>query len=102
MIYKGTWVEVEEVVLTSAERSTVIPEETRKTPLMMWAKGHCQTDSDIGQVVEIKTITGRYLTGVITEVAPRFTHDFGNFIEEIMYIGPQARDMLWGDKNEQV
>ena len=100
MIKKGTWVEVEEVVLTPEERSTAIPEETRKTPLKMWAKGHSQTDSEIGQVVEIETVTGRHLTGVITEIEPRYTHDFGDFIEEIMYIGPQARAMLWGDKNE--
>ena len=100
MIKKGTWVEIEEVVLTPEERSTAIPEETRRTPLKMWTKGHSQADSEIGEIVEIKTVTGRYLTGVITEEAPRFTHDFGDFIEEIMYIGPQAREMLWGDNNE--
>ena len=35
MIKKGTWVEVEEIVLLPEDRSTAIPEETKKTPLKM-------------------------------------------------------------------
>ncbi len=100
MISKGTWVEVEEVVLYPEDRSTAIPEETKKTPLKIWAKGFLQEDSELGKRAEIKTVTGRIIEGTITEVEPRFQHDFGDFIAEIMYIGPQAKEILWGEDNE--
>ena len=33
MIKKGTWVEIEEIVLIPEERSQSIPDETKQTPL---------------------------------------------------------------------
>lgn len=98
MIEKGTWVEIEETVLKPEERSSAIPEDTKKTPLKMWAKGICLSECNIGEEVEIKTVIGRVLRGKVTEVRPRYTHDFGDFIDEIMYIGPQAKQILFGDK----
>ena len=96
MIEKGTWIEIEEEVLSPEDRSSAIPDETKKTPLRMWAKGHCLSECNIGDTVKIETVTGRILSGIVTEEKPRFTHDYGDFVEEIMYIGPQAREMLWG------
>lgn len=100
MIKKGTYVEIEQVVLEICDRSQAIPEETKKTPLMSWLKGYLQEDANIGEVVEVRTTTGRLEKGVMTMEKPGYTHDFGEFVEELMFIGPQAKEILWGDKNE--
>jgi len=100
MIKKGTWVEIEEVVLQPEDRSNAIPEETKKTPLKLWAKGFCLEECEIGEVAKIETVTKRILKGKVTEVNPRYIHDFGDFVQDIMYVGPQAREILWGDGNE--
>lgn len=100
MIKKGTWVEIMQIVLTPEERSNAIPEDTKNTPLKLWAKGFCLSDCEIGGEVEIETITKRVLKGVATEEKPGFSHDFGEFVEEVLYIGPQAKELLWGDGNE--
>lgn len=98
MIKKGTWIEIEEVVLKTEDRSSAIPEETKKTPLKVWAKGFCLEDCEKGAEASIETVTGRILKGIVTEEKPRFTHDYGDFVEEIMYIGPQAKEILWGSR----
>lgn len=100
MIKKGTWVEIVQEILSPENRAHNIPDETKCKPLMLWAKGTLLQDSSIGKEAEIKTICGRTLKGVITEENPRFTHDFGDFVPELMYIGPQAKSLLWGDDNE--
>jgi 2-amino-4-ketopentanoate thiolase alpha subunit len=94
MIKKGTWIEIEVEVLEPEERSRNLPEETRKTALMMWAKGWALSDCAVGDTVEIETVTGRILTGKVTEKEPGFDHDFGEFVPEIMYIGRQAKAII--------
>lgn len=98
MIKKGTWVEIEEIVLKPEERSGSIPDDTKKTPLKVWAKGYCQEDCNIGEEAEIKTTTGRILKGTVTMEKPGFTHGFGEFVEEIMYIGSQAKEILFSEQ----
>lgn len=100
MLSKGSYVEIQNQVLSSEERALNIPEETRKTPLKLWAKGFLQEDSDIGEMGKILTVNGRRLEGIITELNPPYTHDFGEFVPEILYIGSQAKGILWGDKIE--
>lgn len=98
MLSKGSYVEIEKQVLSSEERAFNIPEETRKTPLKLWAKGFLEEDSEIGKVGKIVTINSRHLEGIITELNPSYTHDFGEFVPEILYIGTQAKAILRGDK----
>lgn len=100
MIKKGAFVEIVQEVLSPEDRAHNLPEETKCKPLMLWAKGILQEDSCIGEEAEIKTVCGRLLKGVITEENPRFIHDFGDYVPEVMYIGPQAKSILWGDDNE--
>ena len=98
MIKKGTWVEVERMVLSSEERSNNVPEDTKKTPLMMWVKGFCLEDCEIGSEVEVETLTGRIEKGVVTELEPSFNHGFGKYVGEIAYIGKQAKEILFGEE----
>lgn len=100
MISKGSYVEITLEVLSPQERASNIPEDTKVTPLTLWAKGWLQEDSNIGMKAKITTVSNRVLEGVITEVNPAYTHDFGDFIPEVMHIGAQAKSILWGDKFE--
>lgn len=97
MIQKGTWVEVERLVLTPEDRSNAIPKDTKKTPLRMWVKGFCLNDCEIGEEVEVETIIGRKEKGKVTQVEPAFDHNFGKYVSEITYIGKQAREILFED-----
>ncbi|WP_102400554.1 2-amino-4-oxopentanoate thiolase subunit OrtA [Haloimpatiens massiliensis] len=98
MIEKGTWVEITRVVLEPEERADNIPEDTKKTPLKMWVKGFCKRECDIGEEVEIETLTGRCEKGIVTDVEPRYVHDFGEYVREISLIGIQARKILSDEK----
>ncbi|MFD3156437.1 2-amino-4-oxopentanoate thiolase subunit OrtA [Haloimpatiens sp. FM7330] len=95
MIKKGTWVEVTKIVLTPEERSCNIPKDTKVTPLKMWVKGNCKSDCDIGDEVEVETLVGRCEKGIVTAVEPAYTHNFGKYINEISFIGRQARKILF-------
>lgn len=100
MLEKGSYVEIVQQVLSIEERASNIPEETRRKPLALWAKGFLLEDSNLGESAKIKTINDRILEGIVTEVNPSYTHDFGEFVPEILYIGAQAKSILWGEENE--
>ena len=36
----GDWVEIEETILSPEERTSRLPEDTKKTPLKQWLKGN--------------------------------------------------------------
>ncbi|MDF2880880.1 MAG: 2-amino-4-ketopentanoate thiolase [Clostridiaceae bacterium] len=94
MIKKETWVEIEETVLYPEERAENIPVETKETPLKVWIRGNCLNDCNIGQVVQVKTNSGRILKGKVVCANPGYYHSFGDYVEEIAYIGSQAREIL--------
>ncbi|MBC2400003.1 small nuclear ribonucleoprotein (snRNP)-like protein [Clostridium tetanomorphum] len=94
MIKKGTWVEVEEIVLAPEDRAKNIPEETRKTPLKCWIRGNCLDDCDIGSEVQVETVVGRIVKGKVVEVEPGYYHSFGKYVKEIEYIGREARALI--------
>jgi len=98
---EGTWVRIHDIILTPEERATNLPDDTKKVPLEMWTKGFLLEEASIGDMVEIKTITGRTVRGTLVEVNPYYTHDFGKFVPEILEIGLQLKEALWGgDLNE--
>lgn len=94
MIKKGTWVEVEEIVLLSEDRATAIPEETKKTPLKCWTRGKCLSECEVGAQVQVETNIGRIATGIVVEVEPGYYHTYGKYVEEISNIGKQAREII--------
>lgn len=94
MIKKGTWVEVEEIVLTPQDRATNIPDETKKTPLKCWIRGKCLSDSELGNEVQVETNVGRIARGTIVDIEPGYYHTYGKYVEEISNIGKQAREMI--------
>ena len=94
MIKKGTWVEIEEIVLTPEDRAKNIPEETRITPLKCWIRGNCIRDCELGETVEIETNVGRIVKGILVDVEPGYYHTYGKYVSEIGNVGKQARKII--------
>jgi hypothetical protein len=91
---KGDWVQIHQIVLKPEERPAHLPEDTKKVPLELWVKGFIEHDANIGDEVEIITLTGRRVKGELVEVNPKYEHGFGEFVPEILQIGIQLRGIL--------
>ncbi len=87
----GDWVEIERVLLEPAERSSNLPEDTAAQPLRVWLKGFARGDARIGDEVDIETMTGRVVRGVLTDVNPGYTHTFGRPAPELTAVGRDLR-----------
>ncbi|MFZ5966018.1 MAG: 2-amino-4-oxopentanoate thiolase subunit OrtA [Bacillota bacterium] len=98
---KGDWVQIYNIVLTSEERAPQVPEDTKKVPLESWVKGFIQVDAEIGQEVDIVTMTGRKVQGKLVAVNPAYTHNYGKFVPELLQIGIQVRGILAGGENHE-
>lgn len=85
------WVEVEYVLLEPEDRSPGLPPETAEKPLKAWVKGFAQGDVAIGDEVTVTTMTGREVTGTLTEVNPGYTHTFGKPAPELVHVGRDLR-----------
>lgn len=96
MVKKGEWVRIHKVILKPEERAPQVPDDTKKVPLEMWVKGFLQADANIGDEVEIETVTGRRETGELVELNPYYTHNFGVFVPELIEIDKQVRGILFG------
>jgi hypothetical protein len=98
---KGDWVNVHDIVLTSEQRAPQVPEDTKSVPLELWVKGIAQSSANLGDLVEIETLTGRKVTGKLVDVFPTYTHSFGDYVPELHTISTQLRSILFGgDQNE--
>lgn len=89
-IAKGTWVEIEQVVLTPEQRAPSLPEDTKQTPYLLHVSGFLQAEAKMGQEVTIRTIIGRELSGTLKTVLPSYSHSFGTVIPELLSIGTEA------------
>lgn len=96
MIKRGEWVRIHKIILQASERAPQVPDDTKKVPLEFWVKGFLQKDAEMGEEVEIETVTGRKETGELIEVNPYYTHDYGKFIPELLVIDKQTRDIVFG------
>jgi len=99
-VKKGTLVEIEQVILTPRERAPQVPEDTKKVPLVMRARGILTDDSVIGKEAKVETVTGRVLTGMLMEENPAYDHGFGPPIPELVPIGRETRDILKKNRKE--
>ena len=87
----GDWVEVESILLEPADRAASLPEETAEKPLMMWVKGFAAFGAGMGETVEVETMTGRKVTGKLTDVNPGYFHTFGRPVAAIVHVGRDLR-----------
>ena len=101
MVKKGEWVQIHKIVLTPEQRAPQVPEDTKKVPLELWVKGYLQQDANIGDEVTIKTRTNRIETGKLLEVNPYYKHNYGKFVPELLAIGDQVKDILFGGADNE-
>lgn len=93
-IAKGTWVEVERVVLPAGERAPRVPEETQRVALEMRVKGVLTHDAALGEEVELVTAAGRRIRGALRRAQPPYDHGFGAPIAELQSVGEELRALL--------
>ena len=97
MAKKNDWVQIHINVLKPEERATNIPDDTRHVPLEMWVKGHLLDETaDIGDLVRVRTKTGREVSGTLCAVNPSFKHNFGDYIPELDAIDDTVKSILFG------
>jgi hypothetical protein len=88
------WVEVSYTLLKPADRSTNLPEETASKPLVAWVKGFALAGAAMGEELTVRTLTGREVSGVLTDVLPGYTHTFGRPPAQIVHIGRDLRERV--------
>lgn len=86
-IAKGTWVEIERVLLKPEERAPNLPEDTRKCPYVLRISGFLQGDAEIGADVTIRSLIGHEHAGLLRVVNPSYGHSFGATVPELLTIG---------------
>ena len=96
MAKKGDWVRIHRIVLNAGDRAPSVPADTAQVPLEMWVKGELLADAEIGDEVQVKTITDRLEHGTLVEVNPTYTHSYGAFVPEIIKIDRQLREIMDG------
>ncbi len=93
-IKTGSWVEVYKIILQPQERTAKIPKDTKNTPFEMKARGFLLNDADMGDQVEIRTLTGRILSGKLITVNPGYRHSFGAPIQELLNVGNELKKII--------
>lgn len=97
---RGDWVRIHTTILEVGERAPQIPEETRAVPLDMWVNGFLvQAEAGLGQEATVRTLAGRELTGVLSDLCPVYAIDYGKPQPELLAIGPELRALLKEGKN---
>lgn len=89
-VVPGTWVEVQQTVLTPSERAPQIPDDTKEVPYVLRVSGFLVAGAKVGDEVTVRTLIGRTVKGTLTVVNPSYRHSFGNTIPEILPIGTEA------------
>jgi hypothetical protein len=87
----GDWVEVSYVLLEPADRSANLPPETAEKQLIAWVKGFARSAASGGDALEVVTMTGRVVAGMLTDVNPGYTHTFGRPTPELTHVGADLR-----------
>lgn len=100
-VKKGDWVKIHRVIFTPDQRAPQVPEDTKKVPLEMWVKGFAEQDAELGDTIEILTITGRREHGQVVETQPTYTHSYGKFVPELLDIGIQLKEILFGGESDE-
>jgi hypothetical protein len=89
-IQPGTWVEIEQVVLTPEQRAPTLPEDTKQVPYVLRVSGFLIEPAEPDTQARIRTIIGRELSGVLKTINPSYSHSFGTVVPELLTIGTEA------------
>jgi hypothetical protein len=94
LVARETWVEIHRILLEKGERAPQVPQDTREVPLEMKVKGFLLHEAALGDEVEIMTVAGRKLQGILSAVNPSYNHKFGPPVPELSTIGWEVREIL--------
>jgi hypothetical protein len=86
-VAKGTWVEIESIVLKPEERAPGLPEDTASTPYVLRLSGFLEEEAEVGQPVSVRSLIGRTHRGVLRLVNPGYDHSFGAPVPELLHVG---------------
>ncbi|MDD3126029.1 MAG: 2-amino-4-oxopentanoate thiolase subunit OrtA [Candidatus Izemoplasmatales bacterium] len=100
MILKNSWVQIHKILLKPEERTGSLPPDTKQVPFEMWDKGFLTKNANIGDEVEVITITGRSVEGTLIAVNPSFMHNYGTFVPEILIIDKMVKTFLFGGDDQ--
>ena len=93
---QGEYAVVQEVVLPVGQRAPQVPEDTASTPMLAFTRGWLEQAARAGDRVAVKTMSGRRVEGVLTNLPLAPTHGYGDFIPELQVIHRQVRALLFG------
>lgn len=96
MARKGSWVEIHRVILKAGQRAPQVPGETQAVPLELKARGFLLSDALLNEQVEIRTLSGRVLSGRFIKQNPGYSHSFGRPIASLITIGTELKALLKG------
>ena len=68
----------------------------------MWVKGIALEDGSSGDIIKIKTVTGRCTEGRLVDINLRHVHDYGEFQPELLKIELQLKDIMFGEDNDVI
>jgi hypothetical protein len=94
----GSWVEIRQIVLHAGERAPNVPADTAAVDFVARIRGFLLTDAPIDGAATVSTLTGRRVSGQLTDVNPRNAADFGNPVPELLRVGTDARRSLEGPR----
>ena len=89
-IQRGTWVEIEQIVLTPDQRAPSLPEDTKRVPYVLHVSGFLLEPAELGGPARVRTIIGRELSGTLITINPSYSHSFGSTVPELLRIGTEA------------
>lgn len=94
-VMRGTWVEIENQVLSSSERAPQVPDDTKLTPLIMWTRGFLiEETASMNDSVSVITLSGRVVEGKLVKINPNFEHNFGKTVSELLKTGVNLKEDL--------
>ena len=91
---KGDWVQVKSIELPKGHRAPQVPEDTQKCDLIKWVKGFIRADAQLGEYVEVTTITGRLEKGELCAIKPGYSHNFGRHVPELLQVQHQLHNLM--------
>ena len=89
-IQAGTWVEIEQIVLTPEQRAPSLPEDTKSAPYVLHVSVFLLEPAELGGPAQVRTMIGRELSGTLITINPSYSHSFGSTIPELLTIGTEA------------
>ncbi len=102
MAKRGDWVQIHRQVLPAGARAPQVPEDTQAVALEMWVKGFLEQETgEVGREGTIVTVTGRRVTGTVSQVLPTYSHNFGEPQPELLKIGLELREFLGGGDSDE-